>query len=202
MARAIVTRPRVLLLDEPLSASTRRCGWKCRSNSNASSARSASPPSSSPTTRKRPSSSRPDRHPEGRPPCPPRPPRQVYNDPQDAFTARFLGEANLIPGTPEPGGLRLADGTLIPGLTQPLLALRPEFLTLSHSTPDTPLRLRCRLRQKIFAGAMGTCLLDWQGQTLKATGRDADFAALTEGPEVWASWPADRMIALPAPGTP
>ncbi len=45
---------------------------------------------------------------------------------------------------------------------------------------------------------MGTCLLDWQGQTLKATGRDADFAALSEGQDIWITWPADRMISLPA----
>ncbi len=32
------------------------------------------------------------------------PPRDVYNDPQDAFTARFLGEANLIPAPPNPPG--------------------------------------------------------------------------------------------------
>jgi ABC-type Fe3+/spermidine/putrescine transport system ATPase subunit len=124
-------------------------------------------------------------------------PRDVYNNPQDAFTARFLGEANLISGIPEAQGLRLADGVLIPGLGLPLLALRPEYLTLSATRPDTAFCLRTTLRQKIFAGAIGTCLLDWQGKTLKATGRDADFAALSEGQEVWASWPVDRMIGLP-----
>jgi ABC-type Fe3+/spermidine/putrescine transport system ATPase subunit len=199
MARAIVTRPRVLLLDEPLSALDKALRVEMQVELKriqrevgittifvTHDQEEALVLSDQIGILK---DGRLVRH---------GPPREVYNDPRDAFTARFLGEANLIPGTPEAAGLRLKDGTLIPGLTLPLLALRPEHLTLSPTEPATPLRLRAHLRQKIFAGAMGTCLLDWQGQTLKATGRDADFAALAEGQDLWISWPADRMIALPA----
>ena len=197
MARAIVTRPRVLLLDEPLSALDKALRVEMQVELKRIQ-REVGITTIFVTHDQEEALVLSDhigilkdgrliRH---------GPPRQVYNDPQDAFTARFLGEANLLSGTPEGQGLRLADGTLIPGLTRPILALRPEHLTLSATTPETPLRLRARLRQKIFAGAMGTCLLDWQGQTIKATGRDADFAALDEGQEVWIGWAPDRMIAL------
>ncbi|MCB2142350.1 MAG: spermidine/putrescine ABC transporter ATP-binding protein, partial [Rhodobacteraceae bacterium] len=79
------------------------------------------------------------------------PPREVYDDPRDAFTARFLGEANLISGVPEAGGLRLPDGGLIAGARTATVAVRPENLRISLCEPQGPVRLRARLRQRIFA---------------------------------------------------
>ena len=121
------------------------------------------------------------------------PPRAVYQFPGDAFTARFLGEANILSGTVEPGGLRLSDGALVPGTT-PQIAVRPEALRLSLT--EAPAGLKARITSRVFGGAMGTVVIDWQGQTLKATGRDADFAALPETGEVWVSWPADQALPL------
>ncbi|GAB1363045.1 ABC transporter ATP-binding protein [Rhodobacter sp.] len=121
------------------------------------------------------------------------PPREVYHSPGDAFTARFLGEANILTGSVESGGLRLPDGALVPG-TAPQIAVRPEALRLSLS--PAPGALKARITSRVFGGAMGTVVLDWQGQTLKATGRDADFAALPETGEVWVGWPADQALPL------
>jgi putative spermidine/putrescine transport system ATP-binding protein len=117
-------------------------------------------------------------------------PEEVYADPQDAFTARFLGEANILSGTVEPGGLRLADGSLVRG-AGPIpaqIAVRPEHLVVSVEEPVAANRLRATLRQRIFAGAMGTCVLDWQGQPLKATARHDDLRGLPESGPVWLSW--------------
>ena len=122
------------------------------------------------------------------------PPLAVYDDPQDAFTARFLGEANLFTGTPEGPNLRLQDGTLITAPTA-TFAVRPEHITVSLTEP-TGNRLRARLIRRIFAGATGTCILDWHGQTLKATGPYHAFAALPDSGPVWISWPADRAAAI------
>ena len=121
------------------------------------------------------------------------PPREVYQAPGDAFTARFLGEANILAGTVEPGGLRLSDGALVPGAT-PQIAVRPEALLLSVSpAPDA---LRARIVSRVFGGAMETVVLDWQGQTLKATGREADFAGLPATGEIWVTWLPEQALAL------
>ena len=41
------------------------------------------------------------------------PPHEIYERPETAFTARFLGDANLFAGTARSGGIELADGTRI-----------------------------------------------------------------------------------------
>lgn len=124
-------------------------------------------------------------------------PREVYDDPQDSFTARFLGEANLLEGTPEPGGLRLGDGTLLPGIAAPAIALRPEAMAFGTDRPDTPHRLQAVLLQRIFSGATGTLILGWQGQRLKLTAPERDLRALPgEGTALWLHWPADAALPL------
>ncbi len=197
MARAIVTRPRVLLLDEPLSALDKALRVEMQVELKRIQ-REVGITTIFVTHDQEEALVLSDRIGilkdgklvrEG-------PPREVYNDPGTAFAARFLGDANLVKGLPEPGGLRLADGTLVPGVSTPILGLRPENLTLSAAAPETPFRLKTLLTQKIFAGALGTCLLVWQGEVLKAIGRDGDFAGLVEGAEVWVSWPEGKMIGL------
>lgn len=125
-------------------------------------------------------------------------PRDVYNNPGDAFTARFLGEANLFSGKPEAGGLRLQDGTLIVGVPPgtSTIAVRPESMTLSTTEPDQPNSIVATLRQRIFAGAMATCVLDWQGETVKVIARDLELEDTPEAADVWLSWPQDKTIVL------
>ena len=36
---------------------------------------------------------------------------------------------------------------------------------------------------------MGTCVLDWQGETLKVIAREQDLAGLPEAGPMWVSWP-------------
>ena len=197
MARAIVTRPRVLLLDEPLSALDKSLRVEMQIELKRIQ-REVGITTIFVTHDQEEALTLSDqigilkdgrliRH---------GPPRVVYDDPQDAFTARFLGDANLFSGTPEPGGLRLADGSLIPGIKSRQIAVRPESIAISVAEPTTPNRLRAHLRQRIFGGAMGTCILEWQGETLKVIGRDRDMIAVADSGPIWISWPDDMTINL------
>jgi ABC-type Fe3+/spermidine/putrescine transport system ATPase subunit len=198
MARAIVTRPRVLLLDEPLSALDRALRVDMQIELRRIQ-REVGITTIFVTHDQEEALTLSDqigilkdgrliRH---------GPPREVYGDPQDAFTARFLGEANILTGVLEPGGLRLADGTLLPGIQTASVALRPEALALSQTIPATPNRLQVTLIQQIFAGAMGTCVLEWQGQTLKLVARDQDLTGVgAEGERLWLSWPDTAVLPL------
>ncbi len=199
MARAIVTRPRVLLLDEPLSALDRALRVEMQIELKRIQ-REVGITTIFVTHDQEEALTLSDqigilkdgrlvRHGT---------PRAVYDDPQDAFTARFLGEANILAGTVEAQGLRLPDGTLLPGVTASSIALRPEELGVSLQEPATPHRLQARLVQRIFSGATGTCVLDWQGQTLKLTAPDRDLGDLPEtgGPMVWLSWAASAVLPL------
>lgn len=124
-------------------------------------------------------------------------PQEVYADPGDTFTARFLGEANMFDGKPVGKLLELSGGARV---TRPenatRIAVRPEHMTVSTVQPEGPNVLRAELRQRIFAGAMGTCVLDWQGQTVKAIARQEEFDGLPETGPVWLSWPARHARAL------
>ena len=197
MARAIVTRPRVLLLDEPLSALDKTLRVEMQIELKRIQ-REVGITTIFVTHDQEEALTLSDhigilkdgriiRH---------GPPRDVYADPQDAFTARFLGEANLFAGTPEPGGLRLADGTVVatsPGTT--MIAVRPEAMALTLDEPPGN-RLHVVLRQRIFAGAMGTCVLDWMGETLKVIAREQDLNGLPDAGPMWVSWPESAGRAI------
>jgi putative spermidine/putrescine transport system ATP-binding protein len=198
MARAIVTRPRVLLLDEPLSALDRALRVEMQIELRRIQ-REVGITTIFVTHDQEEALTLSDRigilnHGrlvrEG-------PPRAVYDDPQDAFTARFLGEANVLSGTVEPGGLRLADGTLLPGVASPGIALRPEALAFAQARPATGYCLAVTLVQRIFSGATGTLILDWQGQRLKLTAPERDLLNLPEaGASLWLTWPQSAVLPL------
>jgi putative spermidine/putrescine transport system ATP-binding protein len=121
-------------------------------------------------------------------------PRDVYHAPRNAFAAQFLGDANILTGVLEPGGLRLADGTWLQAATAQV-AVRPEAMTIVAMQPAGP-ALQARLQRRVFAGAMATCLLDWQGQTIKVLARDQDIPQVPDGAQVWVTWDADKTLAL------
>jgi spermidine/putrescine transport system ATP-binding protein len=60
-------------------------------------------------------------------------PREIYMHPVNRFVASFIGETNFLPGEAVPGGVRLASGTVVeaPAATgRVTLAVRPEQVRL------------------------------------------------------------------------
>ena len=199
LARAIVTRPRVLLLDEPLSALDKALRVEMQIELRRIQ-REVGITTIFVTHDQEEALTLSDRIgilrdgrlvQEG-------PPREVYFRPVDAFTAGFLGEANILSGVAEAGGLRLPCGALVrlpegqAGVTS--VALRPESLRpVTGAGPD---RITARLRHRVFAGAMGTLILDWQGRQIKALVPERDLPALEEGAEVTLGWEPGAAIPL------
>jgi len=120
------------------------------------------------------------------------PPREVYDRPVDAFAAGFLGEANWIPDS------------CLAGLDLPVspqghrFAVRPEALAIGTVPEPARNALRGRLVQRVFAGAMATCLIEVEGSPWKLVARDRDIPDLPGAGEVWLSWAARDTIAVPA----
>lgn len=131
------------------------------------------------------------------------PPREVYNNPVDVFTAGFLGEANILDGVAEDGCLRLSDGTGIPLPPGPVrarsFAVRPENMAISPLEPtgENIAKLRANLRQRVFAGAMATCIVECNGKSFKVIARDQDIPDLPEGGPVWLSWDPEHTLLIP-----
>jgi putative spermidine/putrescine transport system ATP-binding protein len=206
LARAIVTRPRVLLLDEPLSALDKSLRLDMQIELKRIQ-REVGITTIFVTHDQEEALTLSDRIgilqngrlvQEGTP-------QEVYRAPINRFAATFLGEANLFSGTHEAAGLRLPSGALIawPGGTAPadpgaVLAVRPEAITLQAREPasSTDNLLRGRLEQVVFAGAMATCLVSSEGQTIRVLGKSEDIAGLVQPGEVWLAWPATRTIAI------
>lgn len=94
-------------------------------------------------------------------------PQEVYDRPADLFVADFVGKINRMDGTVENGGLRLADGTLLPlpapGAQGPATAaLRPEAIRLSRRE-GTAAHLRGTVTHRIFLGSVAEYAVDVPG---------------------------------------
>lgn len=128
-------------------------------------------------------------------------PREVYNNPTDIFTAEFLGEANVLSAASS-GAINSegADVKLPAGVSaEATLAVRPENMSISVSEPsqDDVSKVPAVLVQRMFAGAMGTCVLECGDSTFKVIARDRDIPDLSEGGQVWLSWNPQHTIILP-----
>jgi len=103
-------------------------------------------------------------------------PQSVYGHPASADVARFLGLTNLLPGTPEAGGIRTALGLVplaVPTVPHPTVLLRPEAARLDGSGTFT---LDAILRQRTFRGP--TCILEVEAGGLRLTFEVPSIAAL------------------------
>ncbi|MEM7069753.1 MAG: ABC transporter ATP-binding protein [Pseudomonadota bacterium] len=134
-------------------------------------------------------------------------PHEMYHSPINEFAAAFLGEANIFKGDSGKTAMKLVDGSTIHwtgkkahGENPGAIAVRPENLTVSAVQPDNGAAvnaLKANLRQKIFAGPTVTYLLEWQDQPLKVLAKEGEMPDVPETGDVWISWPAEKSIPIP-----
>jgi iron(III) transport system ATP-binding protein len=80
------------------------------------------------------------------------PPEEVYGDPGDPFVAAFLGDANVLRA-------RVEDGRLVPDESS-LVAIRREDLTLVPGAGG-------RVAERQFLGDVWHVTVEWEGETLR-----------------------------------
>ncbi len=143
-------------------------------------------------------------------------PDVVYERPVNRFVAEFLGRINLLP-------LRDArhDGAVLRGRFEDcavaavadgsaatngaIVAVRPEYMTLSGSRPEADgwNAIPATLASRLYVGATSLLQLRTRGGIdLSLEVRSADLHGNAElGSQLWVKWPIERGFALPGTGT-
>jgi spermidine/putrescine transport system ATP-binding protein len=140
-------------------------------------------------------------------------PEQIYDAPETAFVARFIGNANLIPVVVEqtsgerarlrlPGGRAgeaPVNGRSFAAGAEAVLMVRPERLELAAGEPPPgAVGLRVTCTDLVFQGAVVRCgLRDAAGDELVVyLGGDEQKPEVVRGAELWLRWPphAARLL--------
>ena len=136
-------------------------------------------------------------------------PQSVYERPANRFVAEFLGEINLLPmervGHCERGTSGTFEGACLTaprqehGAGDGILAVRPEHMTVSPARPANGNAIPVSVTAATYLGASVRLGLATLGGTRLTVTLPTDKAAeaLGRGPELWASWPADKGFLLP-----
>jgi len=132
--------------------------------------------------------------------------RELYDQPASEFAATFLGDANILNGRLETGGMRINDGSLIrfgsrsAVSNQTKCAVRPEKIVLQRATgeaaPSVHNRLTAQVAHHVFAGVNTTYMLDWCGQRLKVHVQNSGEDLIPVGSQVTLSWSPDSTILV------
>jgi spermidine/putrescine ABC transporter ATP-binding subunit len=141
------------------------------------------------------------------------PPRELYHRPRSRFVAEFLGSSNLLEGTVEaPGFVRTSGGLLLQVEDaflpeRVLLSIRPECVLVEPealAAGASANRFPGRMEAASFSGASVECRVTVEGHTLRATVRERPGAREPRaGDAVTVHLPPDDVVRLevdePAP---
>jgi spermidine/putrescine ABC transporter ATP-binding subunit len=131
------------------------------------------------------------------------PARELYERPANLFAAGFIGEMNMIPASWDGSGLVLGQGARItppqtafvsePGTGASTLAIRPERLGVV--APDAPGAVGARLSEVVYAGA-GTLIIATldDGTEVRARVPSAGLPRLSAGERIGLILPPDAML--------
>ena len=132
-------------------------------------------------------------------------PREIYRDPVSGFAADFVGNATFIAGEVVDGGLGALGGVVrcsLPGELRPgekgLLVLRPENVIVRGAPERRPNEFGGTLEIAAFLGDHLDCIVS-VGDTL-VRARAHPSAQLRRGQGVWVEFPVDHCVAMPDDG--
>ncbi|UUY09193.1 ABC transporter ATP-binding protein [Pseudomonas sp. J452] len=125
-------------------------------------------------------------------------PSEIYESPVNRTVADFIGETNFLTGDPFSGGVRLADGQLLSvpcSQTTPVtLAIRPERVALSESG-----NLTAEVEEVVYIGTDTLYLLKVAGQSgfrVRQQNRGGALQSLARGAQVRLDVPAAAVRVL------
>ena len=139
-------------------------------------------------------------------------PTEIYERPADLFVTTFIGESNLLEGTvgrasPDALELVFSDGSRVQAPARDGLAagrrvklvIRPENVLLDDAAADGLARLPAVVVSRIYQGALIRYRLEAAGQLLVAEVQNqAGRPQHDTGSRVTVSWRPERTEALPA----
>ncbi len=122
-------------------------------------------------------------------------PAEVYDTPNCAFVANFLGAANLIPASCVNGGVQTAIGTLQLAGTPPwetgTLSIRPERIRICGEAPALN-GVKAKIVETIYQGNSVELLLEPGPLRVRAK----PDRRLVPGDEIWLELPPERLVIL------
>ncbi len=132
-------------------------------------------------------------------------PRELYGAPRSTFVADFVGDAVFLPGEATADGIRTLGGSvrcaLADGLTagrSSLLVLRPESVVVRPEPSGAANEFAGTLRFAAFLGDRLDCLVEIGDTLIRARSHPA--AQFRRGQPVWVEFPADHCVAIPDDG--
>ena len=130
-------------------------------------------------------------------------PVEIYEHPTSRFIAEFIGESNLLTGRMTAGGVEIDGATVpVPGAGGPegaevALLLRPEQIRLEPAAPNEAPMLRGHVIDEVYQGSLRRYLIKIMGQnvTVEVPNRP-DLAQLPPGSDVALYWRPESGVVL------
>ncbi len=139
------------------------------------------------------------------------PPEEVYGEPKTEFTASFIGSMNQLRGTVRAGGtfeyrervLRLPAGSRIPAGQPGILIVRPESISLEPESEASAPRsganvLTGRVVTRTFLGPIVRLVVDVEGEYLSVDVPGAHRRSYPQGQRVRLSFDPEAAILMAA----
>jgi spermidine/putrescine transport system ATP-binding protein len=127
-------------------------------------------------------------------------PTELYERPQTAFVAGFLGKSNLLAGTIEAGGVRLADGTLVRVDTgarsgRVAIGVRPEKVKLGGDGPNA---LAGTVLETAYIGVASEIVVDTPAGEISVFHQNAEAGTVAPAPgsQVTLTWSPEATFVV------